>query len=82
MFNKKQLEIEQQKPKSTLPLIIALPNKILSMIGFEEYVNNLVEWDDKQCKVSPGALAKAVILATFFEVRAPLEVILSLVEFR
>jgi transposase len=72
MFNKKHLEIVREKPNSIIPLILALANKILSIIGFEDYINNTVEWDEKQCNVSPGALAKTVILSTFFDVRSAL----------
>ncbi len=58
--------------KRTIPFVIALANKILNAIGFVDMINDSVEWDEKQCKVSPGHLAKAVILATFFDIRAPL----------
>ena len=36
-----------------------------------DLINRSVTWDEKQWKVSPGNLAKAIILATFFKVRAP-----------
>lgn len=59
----------------TIPLILALANKILETIGFVNFINESVEWDEEQCKVTPGHLAKAVILATFFDIRAPLSLI-------
>ena len=59
--------------KRTIPLILALADKILTTIGFVDFINNVVEWDDDQCKVTPGHLAKAIILATFL--RAPLSLI-------
>ncbi len=58
-----------------IPLILALANKILETIGFVDFINESVEWDEEQCKVTPGHLAKAVILATFFDIRAPLSLI-------
>jgi len=61
--------------KRTIPLILALANKILTTIGFVDFINGVVEWDDDQCKVTPGHLAKAIILATFFDIRAPLSLI-------
>jgi transposase len=61
--------------KRTIPLILALADKILTTIGFVDFINDVVEWDDDQCKVTPGHLAKAIILATFFDIRAPLSLI-------
>jgi transposase len=61
--------------KRTIPLILALADKILTAIGFVDFINDVVEWDDDQCKVTPGHLAKAIILATFFDIRAPLSLI-------
>jgi len=61
--------IEREK---TIPFNIALANKVLNVIGFVDYIDRTVEWDKEQCQVSPGNLAKAVILATFFDIRAPL----------
>ena len=65
--------VEEQR--RTIPLVLALANKIIETIGFVDFINGAVEWDDEQCKVTPGHLAKAVILATFFDVRAPLSLI-------
>jgi len=59
----------------TIPFILALADKILTTIGFVDFINGVVEWDDEQCKVTPGHLAKAIILATFFDIRAPLSLI-------
>lgn len=62
----------QDQKKKAIPFIIALANKVLGALDFVDYINRTVEWDQQQCKISPGNLAKAVVLATFFEVRAPL----------
>ena len=58
--------------KKTIPFVIAVANKVLNAIGFVDFINDSVEWDEEQCRVPPGSLAKAVILATFFDIRAPL----------
>ncbi|WHH59709.1 DUF4277 domain-containing protein [Petroclostridium sp. X23] len=55
-----------------LPFALLLANKFLKLIGFVEFIDGSVEWDESHWKVSPGNLAKAVILATFMQVRAPL----------
>ena len=55
-----------------IPLILVLANNFLKQLGFVDFINRSVTWDEKQWKVSPGNLAKAIILATFFKVRAPL----------
>lgn len=62
--------IKEQRLK--LPFMLMIANKILDVIGFVDIINQSVEWDPKHWKVSPGNLAKAVILATFMKVRAPL----------
>jgi len=58
-----------------VPLILVLANNFLNQIGFVDFINRSVTWDEKQWTVSPGNLAKAIILATFFKVRAPLYII-------
>jgi len=60
------------KKKKSIPFIIALANRILNAIGFVQEIDSTVIWDEKQWEVSPGNLAKALILATFFDMRAPL----------
>lgn len=56
----------------TIPFIIAVANKVLNAIGFVDFINDSVTWDRDQCNVAPGLLAKAVVLATFLDIRAPL----------
>ncbi len=65
------IEEKQYRP-ITIPLVIALANHILTEIRFVEQINDGVFWDQTQWKVSPGHLAKAMVLATFFDMRAPL----------
>jgi transposase len=58
--------------KLVLPFVLLLANKFLNMIGFSDFIDRSVEWDAKHWNVSPGNLAKAVILVTFLQIRAPL----------
>lgn len=78
-LKKKHKKHQRQKIglSSTLeiPLIILLVNKFLNQLGFVDLINRSVTWDAKQWRVSPGNLAKAIILATFFKVRAPLYIV-------
>ncbi len=64
-----RIDVEKKK---TIPFIIALVSKVLDALNFVEFINEHVEWDKNQCKLSPGIRAKAFVLATFFETRMPL----------
>lgn len=63
---------EETERRLVLPFVMLLANKFLNMIGFVDFIDRSVEWDSKHWKISPGNLAKAVILATFLQIRAPL----------
>ena len=63
---------DSTKPKLIIPFVLLLANKILNLIGFVDFIDRSVEWDPKHWKVTPGNLAKAVILVTFMEIRVPL----------
>ena len=71
---KKQIKLVEIARESNLvlPFVLLLANKILNVIGFSDFIDRSVEWDRKQWKVSPGNLAKAVILVTFLKIRVPL----------
>ncbi len=71
---RKKKKASKMALRSTLeiPLILVLANNFLNQLGFVDFINSSVTWDEKQWKVSPGNLAKAIILATFSKVRAPL----------
>ena len=56
----------------TISLVVALANKIMNEVNFVETINKHVTWDEKQCDESPGNLAKALVLATFTDMRVPL----------
>ena len=55
-----------------IPLIMALGNHVVKEIGLLEKINETVRWDPGQWEVSPGQLAKAMILASLTDIRAPL----------
>ena len=55
-----------------IPLIMALGNHVVKEIGLVEKINETVRWDPSQWEVSPGQLAKAMILASLTDMRAPL----------
>lgn len=61
--------IEQKK---ILPLVMTLANSIIKQLGLVEKINESVEWDKAHWGVSPGDLAKILILSTFFDVRIAL----------
>lgn len=52
----------EPKQNLILPFNLLLANKFLNSIGFVDFIYRCVKWDSKQWKVSPGNLAKAVIL--------------------
>lgn len=58
--------------KKILPLALALGNKIINELGFVNMINESVEWDEARNQVSPGGLAKVLVLSTFFDMRVPL----------
>ena len=72
--NKKifQINIVNQEQPPNIPVTMFVANQYLEKVNFVGFINDNVVWDEKQCKVDPGTLAKAVILSTFKEIRAPL----------
>ena len=54
------------------PLPIVAASQYLDKIGFIDMVNQHVCWDPAHCNLSPGMLAKSVVLSTFTEKRAAL----------
>jgi transposase len=68
---KKVERVKTERPLE-LPVILALANKILSVIGFTDVIDRMVKWDEEQCRVTPGNLCKAMVLSTFLDVRSPL----------
>ncbi|MCX7780538.1 MAG: DUF4277 domain-containing protein [Negativicutes bacterium] len=62
------LEMRQQRTSFS----IAAADQYLSKLNFVKIINKAVSWDPKQCKISPGLLAKSVVLSTFADTRTPL----------
>lgn len=61
-------ELRQQRTSFS----IAAADQYLNKLRFVETINQVVAWDPKQCKISPGLLAKSVVLSTFADTRTPL----------
>ena len=40
--------------KRTIPLILALADKILTTIGFVDFINDVVEWDAVHLEIQSG----------------------------
>ena len=58
--------------KKTIALVVAVANRILDELDFVNTINANTEYDETQCNLSPGQLAKAVVLTTFTDMRVPL----------
>ena len=56
----------------TITLVVALANKIMKELDFEEIINTNITWDKAHWGISPGKLAKALVLSTFTDMRIPL----------
>ncbi|MCL1809459.1 MAG: IS1634 family transposase [Clostridiales bacterium] len=59
-------------PRKTITVVMALANKMMDELRFEDRVNEQVDWDKHHWAVSPGGLAKAVALSTLTDMRTPL----------
>lgn len=58
--------------KKTISLVMALANKIIKELNFVEIINKYVDWDKDHWSMSPGNLAKALVMTTFTDIRSPL----------
>ena len=57
----------------TISMVMAVANQIINELGFVETINkNAAEWDESHWGLSPGHLAKALVLTTFTDIRSPL----------
>ena len=56
--------VEQRNVEQT-PLIAIIVATFLDRLGFVPFINSAVLWDEKQWRVSPGNLAKAIIITPF-----------------
>jgi len=55
-----------------ISLVVALANKIIDELDFEEVINKNITWDRDHWGISPGKLAKTLVLSTFTDMRIPL----------
>ena len=58
--------------KKILPLIMALANRIVKELRFVEIINESVTWDKSHWNITPGGLAKMLVMSTFTDIRVPL----------
>ena len=64
----------QQRDISFTPLITIVVAIFLDRLNFVSFINSVIHWDEKQWRVSPGNLAKAIVLTPFISIgsRIPL----------
>lgn len=60
----KAMEMKRVTAKQT-PLLAIIVSLFLDKIGFVEYIDEMIKWDKKQWRVSPGILAKSIVLVPF-----------------
>lgn len=66
--------------KKVLPLVMTLGNSIIKKLKLVERINEAVEWDEAHWSVSPGDLAKVLVLTTLLRMRVPLTHLEDLLE--
>jgi len=59
------VESAHQREIKQTPLIALIVATFLDRLGFVPFINSVVRWDEKQWQVSPGNLAKAIIITPF-----------------
>ena len=47
-----------------IPFPMAVASRILDSFGFSDIVDSMLDWDPRQCKISPSDALKAIVLAT------------------
>jgi len=68
---------KKKTPTLKVSFLMALACKFLEVIGFTGIINDHTEEVSKSAKMDTGNLAKAIILSTFYSMRAPLYQIAS-----
>jgi transposase len=61
----KDVETAEQRDIAQTPLLAIIVATFLDRLDFVPFINSVVTWDEKQWRVSPGNLAKAIILTPF-----------------
>ena len=59
------VESAEQRDVEQTPLLALIVATFLDRLGFVPFINSVVTWDQKQWRVSPGNLAKALIITPF-----------------
>jgi len=59
------VESAEQRDVEQTPLLALIVATFLDRLGFVQFINSVVTWDEKQWQVSPGNLAKALIITPF-----------------
>lgn len=59
------VESAEQRDVAQTPLLALIVATFLDRLGFVQFINSVVIWDQKQWRVSPGNLAKALIITPF-----------------
>ncbi len=59
------VESTEQRDVEQTPLLAFIVATFLDRLGFVPFINSVVTWDQKQWRVSPGNLAKALIITPF-----------------
>jgi len=68
-----KLEINKwPKRKKIIPLVLAVANTMIKELSFVEMINNAVSWNRSHWNISPGGLAKVLVMSTFTDIRIPL----------
>lgn len=65
-------ETMKVEKKKTIALVVAVANRMLNELDFVNTINTTTEYSKEQWNMTPGQLAKAIVLATFTDIRVPL----------
>jgi len=61
----KDAETANERDIVQTPLLAIIVATFLDRLNFVSFINSVVKWDEKQWRVSPGNLAKAIVLTPF-----------------
>jgi hypothetical protein len=57
--------------KKRIPMVMGIANTIIETLRFLEIINETVRWDRAHWNISPGGLAKILVLGTLTDTRIP-----------
>ena len=60
----------QKRETAYTPFIAIVVALLLNRLNFVSFLNSVIRWDETQWKVSPGNLAKAIVLTPFLSIGA------------